>query len=73
MRLQLFVGIAEPVSFQPFFTELVRQFANQYSLEFTARLDRKPAVEPMKLKIEGLRLQVTAPQQVFVTPGGQQE
>jgi hypothetical protein len=66
-------GLQNPVSFQPFFTDLVRRFANQYALEFTARLDRKPAVEPMKLKIEGLGLQVTAPQQVFVTQGGQQE
>ena len=62
-------GLENPVSFQPFFTDLVRRFANQYALEFNARLDRKPAVEPMKLKIEGLGLQVTAPQQVFVTTG----
>ena len=62
-------GLQNPVSFQPFFTDLVRRFANQYALEFNAHLDRKPAVESMKLKVEGLGLQVTAPQQVFVTSG----
>jgi hypothetical protein len=63
-------GLQNPVSFQPFFTDLVRRFANQYALEFNARLDRKPAVESLKLKVEGLGLQVTAPQQVYVTSGG---
>lgn len=63
-------GLQNPVSFQPFFADLVRRFANQYALEFRARLDRKPAVESLKLKVEGLGLQVTAPQQVFITPGG---
>jgi hypothetical protein len=63
-------GLQNPVSFQPFFADLVRRFANQYALEFTAHLDKKAAVESLKLKVEGLGLQVTAPQQVFVTPGG---
>jgi hypothetical protein len=59
-------GTDNPVSFKPFFDDLVRRFANQYALDFTARLDRKPTVETLKLKVEGLGLQVTAPQQVFV-------
>ncbi len=63
-------GTGNPVSFQPFFEDLQRRFENQYSLEFTAPLDRKPQVETLKLKVEGLGLQVTAPQQVFVHPGG---
>jgi len=63
-------GLQNPISFEPFFKDLVRRFANQYAVEFTARVDRKPAVESMKLKVEGLGLQVTAPQQVYVTLGG---
>jgi len=59
-------GTDNPVSFKPFFDDLMRRFANQYALDFTARLDRKPTVETLKLKVEGLGLQVTAPQQVFV-------
>jgi hypothetical protein len=64
------VGTGNPVSFQPFFEDLQRRFDNQYSLEFAAPLERKPAVETLKLKVEGLGLQVTAPQQVFVHPAG---
>jgi hypothetical protein len=62
-------GTGNPVSFQPFFDDLQRRFENQYALEFTIPLDRKPQVETLKLKVEGLGLQVTAPQQVFVHPG----
>jgi len=66
------MGTDNPVSFQPFFADLMRRFDNQYALEFGAKLDRKPANESLKLKIEGLGLQVTAPQQVFVHPQGAQ-
>lgn len=59
-------GEGNPVSFQPFFEDVTRRFDNQYGLEFGARLDRKPEVETLKLKVEGIGLQVTAPQQVFV-------
>jgi hypothetical protein len=59
-------GTDNPVSFQPFFEDLVRRFANQYALEFAAGFNRKPAIETFKLKVEGLGLQVTAPQQVFI-------
>jgi len=59
-------GAGNPVSFQPFFEDLMRRFANQYALEFAAAIDRKPAIETLKLKVEGLGLQVTSPQQVFV-------
>lgn len=66
------MGNDNPVSFQPFFADLMRRFDNQYALTFSARLDRKPENETLKLKIEGLGLQVTAPQQVYVHPQGAQ-
>jgi hypothetical protein len=66
------IGSGNPVSLQPFFDDLLRRFDNQYALDFTAHLDRKPAVESVKIKIEGIGLQVTAPQQVFVHPAGPQ-
>jgi hypothetical protein len=62
--------MGNPVSFQPFFDDLARRLDNQYELDFTARLDKKPAVENMKLKVAGLSLEVTAPQQVFVDRAG---
>lgn len=66
------MGAGNPVSFQPFFEDVMRRFDNQYGLEFTARLDKKPTVEALKLKVEGIGLQVTAPQQVFVERAGMQ-
>jgi hypothetical protein len=66
------MGTENPVSFQPFFDDLLRRFANQYELEFTARPERKPAVEMLKLKVEGLGLQVTAPGQVLVSAAAPQ-
>ncbi len=60
-------GTDNPVSFQPFFADLMRRLANQYALGFSARLDRKPTIETLKVKIEGLGLQITAPEQVFVS------
>lgn len=59
-------GMGNAVSFQPFFLDLARRLENQYELDFTARLDRKPRIESLKLKVEGLALEVTAPQQVLV-------
>jgi len=59
-------GMGNSVSFQPFFDDLDHRLANQYELDFNARLDRKPAVESFKLKVTGLALDVGAPQQVYV-------
>jgi hypothetical protein len=65
------VGTGNPVSFQPYFTDLMRRFDNQYGLAFAAKLNRKPTIEALKLKVEGL-VQVTAPQQVYVhLPGAE--
>ena len=63
-------GGYNPVSFQPFLEDLARRLDNQYEIDFTARLDKKAAVENMKLKVTGLSLEVTAPQQVFVDRAG---
>jgi hypothetical protein len=65
-------GTGNPVSFQPYFDDLMKRFSNQYALEVSAKLDRKPSVETLKLKVEGLGLQVTAPQLIFVHAAGPQ-
>jgi hypothetical protein len=59
-------GIGNPVSFRPFFEELALRLGNQYELGFSAPLDRKPAAEGLKIKVEGPAVDVTAPKQVFV-------
>ena len=69
----LWNGIGNPVSFQPFFEELTRRLDNQYELGFSARLDGKPTTETLKVKVEGSAVEVTAPQKVFVDRTGAAE
>jgi hypothetical protein len=59
-------GTENPVSFDAYFADIARRFDNQYALSFTAHPERKPTVETFRLKVEGLGLQVTAPQLVLV-------
>ncbi len=63
-------GMGNPVSFQPYFEDLSKRLANQYEVRFSARLDGKPMLETMKLKVNAPAVNVTAPQQVFVTHAG---
>jgi hypothetical protein len=64
------LGADNPVSFQPFFVDLERRLENQYELSFATRPDHKlvskPTIESMKLKVEGLAIEVAAPRQVIV-------
>ena len=59
-------GLGNPVSFQPYFKDLLRRFQNQYELTFTAPLKNKPQVADMKLNSKGVPGKVVSPQQVYV-------
>jgi hypothetical protein len=65
-------GMGNPVSFEPYFDELIRRFRNQYELGFTSPLNGKPQVEEMKLKLSAPGTEIDAPQQVYVVPAGAQ-
>ena len=69
----LWNGIGNPVSMQPFFEKIARRLENQYELGFSARLDGKPAAETLKVKVGGSGVEVTAPKQVFVDRAGAAE
>ena len=69
----LWTGIGNPVSLQPFFEELARCLENQYELGFSARLNGKPGAEPLKVSVDGSAIEVTAPKQVFVDRAGAAE
>ena len=69
----LWQGIGNPVSFQPFFEEIARCLGNQYELGFSTHLNGKPAVENLKVKVGGPAVDVTAPKQVFVDRAGATE
>jgi hypothetical protein len=62
------MGMGNPVSFEPYFDELTRRLRNQYELSFTIGLNGKPQIESMKLKFSAPGAEVGAPQQVIVYP-----
>ncbi len=61
-------GTGNPVSFDPYFDELTRRFRNQYELRFKSRLDAKPQIETLKLKLSAPGTEVDAPGEVLVMP-----
>jgi hypothetical protein len=63
-------GMGNPVSFGPYFDELLRRFRNQYELGFSAPLGGKPGVETLKLKLSAPGAEVDTPQLVYVAPAG---
>ena len=62
------IGSGNPVTFQPYFDELLRRFQNQYELGVTAPLRGKAELETMKLKLSAPGADVDAPNQVYITP-----
>jgi hypothetical protein len=62
------IGVGNPVSFQPFFEELARRLQNQYELGFTSNLNGKAEVAYLKLKLKLPGTEVSTPQQVWVSP-----
>jgi len=63
-------GLGNPVSFQPYFKDLMRRFQNQYEVGFTAPAPAKNRhhVVNMKLSSKGVSGKVVAPQQVYLGP-----
>jgi hypothetical protein len=63
-------GLGNPVSFQPYFKDLMRRFQNQYEVGFTAPAPAKNRhhVVNMKLNSKGVSGKVVAPQQVYLGP-----
>ena len=62
------IRMGSPVSFQPYFDELIRRFRNQYELGFTTGLTGKPKIEELKLKFSAPDAEVDSPQKVIVYP-----
>jgi hypothetical protein len=63
-------GFSNPVSFQPFFSDLSRRLENQYELSFVVPAKNKAEIETLKVKLDMPNAKLTAPQQVVVAPGG---
>ena len=58
-------GYGNPVSLEPYFSDINRRFDNQYELDFMAPMGSKPQMKTLKLKVSA-KAQVDAPQQVYV-------
>jgi hypothetical protein len=60
------MGFDNPVSIEPYFTEIVLRMAHQYQLEYVTELKGRPGVESMKLQVKHTAGKVTAPRQTYV-------
>ncbi len=59
-------GMGNPVSFKPYFDDLVMRLQHQYRATFSTMLKGRPAVLNMELKVGGPAAKAYAPQQVLV-------
>jgi hypothetical protein len=59
------MGLGNPVSFEPYFADIDRRLDNQYELDFMTPVGNKPQIENLKLKLSA-PAKIDAPQQVFV-------
>lgn len=61
-------GLANPVSFSPFFSEIGRKLDNQYELGFTIPAKTKSQVESLSVKLQVPGMKLAAPELILV-PG----
>lgn len=59
-------GLSNPVSFQPFLSDLSKRLDNQYELGFTARTKPNQQLVDLKVKTDVSRVSLDAPQRVPV-------
>jgi hypothetical protein len=64
------MGTGNPVSFQPYLSDIDRRLANQYELDFMTPVGSKPQIETLKLKLSA-PAKIDAPQEVFVHAAAQ--
>ncbi|MDQ2948559.1 MAG: hypothetical protein M3Y27_21910 [Acidobacteriota bacterium] len=55
-----------PVSFAPFLDEISTALQHQYLLTFVARAEKKPGLQPVKVRVTADNADITAPDEVFV-------
>ncbi len=63
-------GYGNPVSLEPYFTDIDRRIHNQYELDFMTPMNGKPQMANLKLKVSA-KVKVDAPQQVYVHRGAE--
>ncbi len=61
-----YLGLQSPVSLRPYLDELQNVFANQYVLTFSAKPDKKPGLQSVKLSTDVAGVALAAHQAVWV-------
>jgi hypothetical protein len=61
-----FQGLNTPVSFRPYLEQLAKLLSSQYILTFNAAPLEKPGMAPIRITTERPRVQLMAPQNVYV-------
>jgi hypothetical protein len=61
-------GTGNPVTLEPYFSDLSRRWNNQYELSFTAPLKGKAEIQTLKVKSSTKNVKVDAPQRAYVSP-----
>lgn len=64
-----YLGFGSPVSFQPFLEQFLEAQQHQFALTFSARLEKKSGLQPIRVSAETKDVSVAAPDQVFVKAG----
>lgn len=64
------IGYGNPVSFEPYFTNIMERVHHQYGLSFLAPLQGKSEVESLKLQVRHPHAKFQAPGQTYVIPAG---
>jgi len=62
-----YVGLSNPVSFEPFLSDLSKRLENQYELGFTAPTKPRSNMVDLKVKTDVARVSIDYPQQVPVS------
>lgn len=63
------VGFGSPVTFQPFLESILFHLQHQYRLTFTARAEKKPGFQPIRVSVTDKDASIAAPDKVFVRAG----
>ena len=63
------MGFGAPVSFAPYLNDLAQHLSHQYMLTFLSKSERKASFQPVKLKTEVPKVELIAPNRVYVPAG----
>lgn len=64
-----YLGLGAPVSFAPYLDDVKHRLAHQYLITFLAKRQKKPGMQPVKLRTEAPNAELVAADKVYVPAG----